>query len=109
MLSFRDILKTYNKIRVYDDFSWNKVKDNEFTAQDMESYRGKYFDAYHHIQEHTDTKGEKASVLEDIDFQIELLETDKIDVQYIVNLIKTINLDSKDNTDADREKNQTIT
>lgn len=70
----------------------------------MESYRGKYFDAYHHIQEHTDTKGEKASVLEDIDFQIELLETDKIDVQYIVNLIKTINLDSKDNTDADREK-----
>lgn len=104
VLSFRDILKTYNKIRVYDDFSWNKVKDNEFTAQDMESYRGKYFDAYHHIQEHTDTKGEKASVLEDIDFQIELLETDKIDVQYIVNLIKTINLDSKDNTDADREK-----
>ncbi|WP_137596702.1 type I restriction endonuclease subunit R [Paucilactobacillus kaifaensis] len=104
VLAFREVLRVHNKIRVYDDFSWDKIQDTAFTPQDMESYRGKYFDAYHHIQRNDEPKGEKASVLEDIDFEIELLETDKIDVQYIVNLIKTINLDSKENKDADRNK-----
>ena len=41
---------------------------------------------------------------EDIDFQIDLLSTDRIDVQYIVNLVKAINLDNKDSRQADVNK-----
>jgi len=102
VLAFREVLRVQNKIQVYDEFKWENFA-KVFTQQDMESYRGKYYDAYHHIEDKHD-KGDNASILDDIDFEITLLETDKIDVQYIVNLIKTINLDSKANTDADRNK-----
>ena len=42
--------------------------------------------------------------MEDIDFQIDLLSTDRIDVQYIVNLVKSINLDDKNSRQADINK-----
>ena len=43
---------------------------------------------YHQHQRNID----KVSVLDDVDFCIELLETDKINVAYIMNLIRNINM-----------------
>ena len=97
---FRDVMRTYNQIRVYDDFEWPDV-DN-FTDQDLESFQGKYQEVYHRLND--GPKKDKTSILEDIDFQIDLLSTDRIDVQYIVNLVKAINLDNKDSRQADVNK-----
>lgn len=101
VLAFREIMRIYNKIRVYDKFEFENFPS--LPATEMESYRSKYFDAYREI---TSDNKEKVnvSVLDDIDFEIELLETDKIDVQYILNLIKTINLDSNKTRQADTNK-----
>ncbi len=102
VLSFREILRVFNKINVYDEFQWDDFKP-QFSQQQMEQFRSKYYEAYRKIIENKD-KPEKDSILDDINFEMELLETDKINVEYIVNLIKAINLDSKKNTDADRRK-----
>jgi type I restriction enzyme R subunit len=102
VLAFRSVLQVHNKIRVYDDFDWDKMKDL-FTKQEMEDFRGKYFEVYHHLHDDQD-RLDKESVLNDIDFELDLLAVDKIDVQYIVNLITTISLDSEANMNADRNK-----
>jgi type I restriction enzyme R subunit len=101
VLDFREIMRVFSKIRVYDEFEFNKFPG--LPEKEMEAYRSKYFDAYREIKKPARTSPD-VSILDDIDFEIELLETDRIDVQYIVNLIKTINLDSSRNRKADSNK-----
>ncbi|WP_203650305.1 type I restriction endonuclease subunit R [Secundilactobacillus yichangensis] len=93
VLAFREILRIYNKIRVYDEFDFSKMVD--FTHQDMESYRSKYAVAYQKIIEGR-KDSDPSSILDDIDFEIELIAADTIDVGYIVNLIHAINLKDDD-------------
>jgi len=90
--TFRDVLRTYNKLNVYDEFEWAHFTD--FSDQDLESYRGKYFTAYDEWKKrknnhNTDGAG-KISVLDDIDFELDLIARDTIDVNYIVKLIRAI-------------------
>src|SRR5699024_11935911 len=75
---------------------------SSFTDQDLESFQCKYQEVYHQIG--VRPKKDKTSILEDIDFQIDLLSTDRIDVQYIVNLVKAINLDNKDSRQRSEER-----
>lgn len=103
VLAFRDVLRLNNKIRVYDDYDKNQVAG--LSPQDMESYRSKYSEAYRKLHQE-DEEGPVGSILDDVDFEIELLATDVIDVQYIVNLIKAINLDNNVNMESDRKKIQ---
>lgn len=100
VLAFRDVMRTNNQIRVYDEFRWEDVPG--FSKQDLESFQGKYQEVYHQINPNKEKN--KASILEDMDFQIDLLSTDRIDVQYIVNLIKAINLEDEDSRQADVNK-----
>lgn len=101
VLAFRGVLRVYNKIRVYDDFDWSKVEN--FSEDDLHSYQGLYFNAYHNLKKNQE-KGPTGSVLEDVDFDIELFAHDVIDVQYIVNLIRTINLENDENRKNDTNK-----
>lgn len=103
VLAYRDVLKVFNKIRVYDDFHWDKF-DGQLSQQEMNSFKSKYVAAYDWLQKDRPTQPDKASILDDIDFEIELLETDKINVEYIVNLVKSINLDNEATRKADTTK-----
>ena len=47
---------------------------------------------------------EKTSILADIDFGIELMHTDKINVSYILNLIRNIDFSAEDKVKRDIEK-----
>ncbi|MCP6468281.1 hypothetical protein NL473_29865, partial [Klebsiella pneumoniae] len=46
-------------------------------------------------QQREENAGEKASILEDIDFSIELMRNDVINVDYILDLLARINLKDK--------------
>lgn len=102
VIAFRPILQIHNKIRVYDDFTWKDLA-GEFSDGELQSLRGKYSTVYHSLYDNNDHP-EKASVLDDIDFELDLLAVDKIDVRYIVNLVKSINVENEDNMNADRQK-----
>ncbi|GAW98728.1 type I restriction endonuclease subunit R [Secundilactobacillus mixtipabuli] len=99
VLAFREVLRVYNKIRVYDEFDFSKMIN--FTHQDLESYRSKYADVY---QEIIDDPEDPASVLDDVDFEMELIAADTIDVGYIVNLIHAINLKDEDQRGQDTRR-----
>lgn len=94
---FRDLTKTLISLENFDEFQFTEEVIG-LDAQNYQDYRSKYF----LIKEnHERTKHEKTSILDDIDFAIEIMHRDKINVDYIMNLIREIDLTDKDNKEKD--------
>lgn len=96
--AFRELTKQLTKLKTFVEFEFDEEKLG-ISAQKYEDYKSKYFTIYEGV------KGKpKTSILVDIDFGIELMQTDKINVNYILNLIRTIDFDTKEKTKKDIEK-----
>ena len=55
------------------------------SAQEFENYKSKYLDLYDKVR--TATPREKVSILDDVDFEVELIHRDEINVRYILTLL----------------------
>ena len=94
---FRELSKLLLILKTFVDFSFDKEK-LFMSEQTYEDYKSKYYLIY----EDTKRKDkEKVSILDDIDFSIELMESDKINVAYIMNLIRTIEFKDKGQKEKD--------
>lgn len=82
VMKFRELLRIKNILTTFADF---KIEDINLPEQDFEDYKSKYLDVHDKVKKHTDP--EKASVLEDIDFELILIHRDEINVAYILNLL----------------------
>ena len=76
------MLRAKNVLESYTDFSWGELGIDE---QTFEYYKSKYLDLYDEVK--LDTKKEKESILDDIDFELELIHRDIINVAYILKLL----------------------
>ena len=96
ILIFKEISKLLLILKTFVEFSFDKEK-LFMSEQTYEDFKSKYYLIYDQVK-----KQEKnnVSILNDIDFAIELMETDKINVAYIMNLIRSIEFGNK----AQREK-----
>ncbi len=56
---------------------------------DFEDYKSKYLDLYDKVR--SDRSKEKVSILEDVDFELELIHRDEINVAYILRLLANYN------------------
>jgi len=72
--------------------------DLDMPEQDFADYKSKYLDLYREAREST-TK-EKVSILDDIDFELELITRDNINVAYILALLAQL----KDSSEEERIK-----
>ena len=89
--SFRAILRVQNILSSFSDFSFS---DLDMTQQEFNDYKSKYLDLYEKVKR--DNNANPDSALEDIDFEIELMHRDVIDVTYIINLLSLL-VDAKGN------------
>ena len=90
--TFKNILRVMNKLETFSTFDF---KDFDITQDDFEAYKSKYIDMYDTlVGSKIKKEGGKISVIDEIDFEIELFAKDSINVAYIVSLIK--NLDSNE-------------
>ncbi|HAT4186653.1 type I restriction endonuclease subunit R [Clostridium perfringens] len=96
--AFRELTKQLTKLKTFVEFEFNEKKLG-ISAQKYEDYKSKYFTIYESVK-----KDGKTSILVDIDFCIELMQTDKINVNYILNLIRTIDFETEEKTKKDIEK-----
>lgn len=98
--TFRDLSKQLVRLKTFTEFNFD---ENELgiSEQEYEDYKSKYFNIYDSVK-----RGEtpKTSILYDIDFGIELMHTDKINVSYIMDLIRNIDFNDKSKVKADIEK-----
>ena len=89
VLNFKNILRVLNRMTTFSEFSYDDLR---LTEQLLNDYKSKYLDLYDRVVRTESPK--KSSILDDIDFEIELTRQDNINVSYIINLLK--DLDPKD-------------
>lgn len=80
--AFREVLRLRNIIVSFADFTYGDVAIDE---QTLENYMSKYLDIHDKVKR--DHQKEKVSILEDIDFELELTRRDEVNVSYILRLI----------------------
>ncbi len=83
--AFRDLIRIKNVLSCFTEFSFD---DLAMDAQCFEDYKSKYLDLYDKVR--TDKQKEKVSILEDIDFELELIHRDEINVSYIITLLRNM-------------------
>ncbi|MDD7461706.1 MAG: type I restriction endonuclease subunit R [Prevotellaceae bacterium] len=115
ILAFRDIIKKHAEIQIYDEFE-EDAPDLGMTEQQFMDFRSKYLDIYDTFagggekqtgyqvpEEEPSMVGEEepqdTTGLGDIDFCLELLHSDIINVTYILELIADLNPYSEDYTE----------
>ncbi|MCK5294624.1 MAG: type I restriction endonuclease subunit R, partial [Arcobacteraceae bacterium] len=82
--AFREIMRVKNILDGFSDFKWSDLK---MTEQEFEDYKSKYLDMYEDIGGNSGNGVEKVSILEDVDFELELIHKDEINVIYILKLL----------------------
>ena len=97
--AFRELMRIKNILTAFSDFKWS---DLQMTEQLFNDYQSKYLDLWEKVK--TDHQKEKVSILEDVDFELELIHRDEINVAYIIQLlIKLKSKTQKDTTKAEQE------
>ncbi|CEI72580.1 type I restriction endonuclease subunit R [Romboutsia hominis] len=113
ILAFRDLTKVLTKLNTFTEFEFEEEKLG-MDEQSYQDYKSKYFTIYESVKRQED---EKTSILADIDFGIELMHSDKINVSYIMNLIREIDLSDQEKkardiknviTELDRADNEEL-
>jgi len=100
--AFREIMRLKNVLSTFTEFKFDDISMNEQTFND---YKSKYLDLYEKSK--SDNRKEKVSILDDIDFELELIHRDEINVSYILKLIANINI-ATTQEEKDKQKKQIL-
>jgi len=95
IIAFRELMRIKNVLASFSDFKWN---DLSMTEQQFEDYKSKYLDLHDKVK--SEHAKEKVSILEDVDFELELIHRDEINVAYIIRLL--IKLKANQKKDAEQ-------
>lgn len=80
--TFRNVIRVKNVLITFADFTFEDTSMDEQTFNDFTS---KYLDLYNKAKGNSEK--EKVSILEDVDFELELIRRDDINVDYIIRLL----------------------
>ena len=80
--AFRRVLRAVNVLKSYTDFNWDDLSIDEEVFNE-------YVDRYWSLNDKVKkaSKVDKTSILNDIDFELELIQRDQINVAYILQLL----------------------
>ncbi|MFA9191609.1 type I restriction endonuclease subunit R [Flavobacterium sp. FZUC8N2.13] len=82
VIAFRKLLRSMNVLKSYTDFDWDDLAIDE---QEFKYYETKFLDIKDKVDR--DRQKQKTSILDDIDFELELIHRDSINVAYIIKLL----------------------
>ena len=105
ILAFRDIIKKHAEMQIYEDYTPDDITF-VLSEQEFMDFRSKYLDIAQNFGVQSQQSSAQAAepevpygnqqTLEDIDFCLELLHSDIINVAYILGLIHDLNPESDD-------------
>ena len=93
--AFRELMRIKNVLSCFTEFRFD---DLDMSEQLFEDYKSKYLDLYDKVK--MDRQKERVSILDDIDFELELIHRDEINVGYIISLLR--NMLSAEPTEQER-------
>jgi type I restriction enzyme, R subunit len=97
--AFRALLRIKNILAAFADFRWD---DLEMSEQLFSEFQSKYLDLWQKVK--MDHQKEKVSILDDVDFELELIHRDEINVAYILQLL--IKLKSQKKKDISKDEQE---
>ena len=97
--NFRDLIRLKNIMETFADFNF---ADLNIDSQTFENYKSKYLDLYDKVK--SDNAKEKTSILNDVDFELDLIHRDEINVDYILRLLQ--GLAGKDSRELEKRKQE---
>ena len=97
--AFRKLMRNLNVLQSYTDFDWEDLPLDE---QEFEDYKGKYLDLYEKVKR--EAQKEKISILDDIDFELELIHRDRINRAYILKLLRDFKEEKEPTISAAKKK-----
>ncbi|MFC4872069.1 type I restriction endonuclease subunit R [Negadavirga shengliensis] len=93
--AFRELMRLKNVLGTFTEFDFG---DLSMPEQTFEDYKSKYLDLYDSTK--NSSQKEKVSILNDVDFELELIHRDEINVAYILKLLGKL----KDASPEEQEK-----
>jgi type I restriction enzyme, R subunit len=99
--AFRNLIRLQNVSKSFTEFSFSDLNLDEQTFED---YKSKYLDIYDKTRSKPDE--EKESLVEEVDFELELIQRDEINVSYILKLLANLQRDIKDDATQEDYQNQ---
>lgn len=97
--AFRELMRLKNTLTTFADFEWVNLEMEEQLFNDFQS---KYLDLWQKVKK--DHSKEKVSILEDVDFELELIHRDDINVTYILKLLAELKGTKKEEQEAKRKE-----
>jgi len=88
--AFRALMRVRNILTSFSDFDWDDVYMDE---QEFEDYKSKYLDLHDKVKSSHEV--DKVSILNDVDFELELIHRDEINVAYIIQLLIKLKANQK--------------
>lgn len=100
--AFRLVSKLVLRLKTFEEFNFTN-ENIGMGEQEFEDYKSKYFAIYDEVK-NKNGESEKVTILNDIDFEIEILRNDLINVSYIMELVRKIDLKDKEEQQRNREQ-----
>ena len=98
IIAFREVAKVLVSLKTFNQFDLD-TDATTINAQIFEDYKSKYYELYRKLS----NDKEKSSILNDVTFSLELIQTDRINVSYILNLIRNVDLTNEEQKQKDIE------
>ncbi|MEO3478446.1 type I restriction endonuclease subunit R [Phaeobacter sp. CAU 1743] len=94
--AFRELIRIRNVLTSFTEFSDD---DLSLDAQRFEDFKSKYLDIHDRMKSDQDDD-QKASILNEVDFELELIRRDNINVAYILALLASVVAEQREAEDA---------
>lgn len=83
---FRKLARYLTCMQNFCEFSFPITLKDDISAGEYDAYKSRYLQIYNDFRKHP----EKVSVVGEVSFDIELVQTDRVDVDYILNLLRKL-------------------
>ena len=97
--AFRNLIRIKNVLGSFTQFNFEDV---DITEQQLEGFQSKYLDIRDEVK--SNREAQKTSILNDIDFEVELIRRDEINVAYILSLLADVYDAESTSTKEQKEK-----
>jgi type I restriction enzyme R subunit len=97
--AFRELMRLKNTMTTFANFDWEDLAMQEQLFND---FRSKYLDLWQKTKD--DNTKEKVSILDDVDFELELIHRDEINVTYILKLLASLKDVKKEEQEAKKKE-----
>ena len=85
--AFRELMRVLNILKSFADFNFEDLEMQEF---EFDGYKSKYLDIWTSLKKTGEGGEGKVSILDDVDFELELIHRDEINVSYILTLLANL-------------------